>query len=340
MSTKSHTVFDVMNCEPIKSVSDLPPGDRWMEPKLDGFRLLAHVIDDRTVHFYTRSKKRQDGKLPHLEAELAQIFPPDTVLDGEIVALTFETDDEGNLTRITNNFEYVQSVMLSKPEVARMKQVADRPLKYIAFDMIQAGGVDIREEPAEKRVRTLQAALGASGAQWVAPMEVFPATDEVYEALVDNGFEGAIVKDAQGRYLSGYRGKHWFKMKAQPTVDVIVLGKGKDGEGRNAGLVGSVLFGHPKSSMPEKAERKIKSGKWKKGTVETVGGVEYVSRGQAGGMTDAERRFITDNLDSLLGTVIEVSHMGIYPDGITMRHPQFVRFRDDKRAEDVEWHDR
>src|SRR4051812_35045913 len=98
-------LLDCMNCQAIKSMKDLPGHDYVMEPKLDGFRLLAYVTADG-AQFYTRSKKSQEGKLPHIASELSQIFPAGTVLDGEIVALRFEGE------KIINDFEFVQSVML------------------------------------------------------------------------------------------------------------------------------------------------------------------------------------------------------------------------------------
>jgi hypothetical protein len=49
---------------------------------------------------------------------------------------------------------------------------------------------------------------------------------------------------------------------------------------------------------------------------------------------------MTKNCGSLVGSVVEIAHMGIYPNKITTRHPQFRRIRWDKPADQVVWHDR
>jgi len=77
-----------MNCGAITDVSELK-GDLsrfTMEPKFDGFRLIAHVTDEG-VRFYTRAMKEQVGKLPHIAELLAKAYPAGTVIDGEIIAL-------------------------------------------------------------------------------------------------------------------------------------------------------------------------------------------------------------------------------------------------------------
>jgi hypothetical protein len=81
--------------------------------------------------------------------------------------------------------------------------------------------------------------------------------------------------------------------------------------------------------------------RWEEKKLETVDvdGVTYAVRGQASGMDDGEREFMTENLADLIGTVIEVGHNGVYPNSTKMRHPQFLRFRPDKGAEDVGWED-
>lgn len=298
-----------MNCGAINRVEDLKGQvDRFvMEPKYDGFRLIAHV-GDGFVHFYTRSMKRQDGKLPHIEAQLLASFAAGTVLDGEIVAL--EKGDDG---RVTNNFEHVQSVMLSKGDEHLRKNEA-RPLSYVVFDVTFAGGIDIRSKPLSHRRALLEAKFAEQPLAHVTLTPQWPASDSIYETLCELGFEGAVVKASGSPYINGARGKGWHKMKRQDDVDVIITGY-MAGRGKFDGLVGAVKFGQP---CP-------KTG-------------EIVERGQASGMDDAERAEMTKNADALLGTVITVAHMGIMPGGVKMRHPQFKRFRPDKPVDEIVWH--
>jgi ATP-dependent DNA ligase len=48
-------------------------GDWFIEPKLDGARILAHVHEDR-VEFQTRTSKSQTGKFPEIEEALRKVL--------------------------------------------------------------------------------------------------------------------------------------------------------------------------------------------------------------------------------------------------------------------------
>lgn len=325
----SETIYDVMNCKAVATVGELPTGDFVLEPKLDGFRLLAEVVQDG-VRFHTRSGKlKVDGKLPHIADQLSAAFPPGTILDGEIVALRQE---EGGYV---NDFEWVQGVMLSLPDRAvESQQRFGRWLQYVAFDMLRLGEEDLRGEKLVDRKNTLEATLAVSQLVHVSGMPTFPATQEQHETLVQLGFEGSIAKEKSSTYQSGKRGRGWFKLKNQPTVDVVIIGYQDGREGKFFGQVGAVEFGQPVSPERLKELQANKKLEWR-----AIDGVMYLKRGQCSGFDDAERRHITDNQGAYLGTVMEVAHMGIYPNGVTMRHPQFKSFRPDRTPESVEWHD-
>ena len=46
---------------------------------------------------------------------------------------------------------------------------------------------------------------------------------------------------------------------------------------------------------------------------------------------------MTQHKEELIGTVIEVKGNEIFNDTGRIRHPRFVRYRDDKRAEECTW---
>jgi bifunctional non-homologous end joining protein LigD len=71
-------------------VSRLPEGPDWSyEVKLDGYRSIG-VKTTREAISYSRNGKNFNKRYPYLAEALADL-PPDTVIDGEIVAL----DDSG-----------------------------------------------------------------------------------------------------------------------------------------------------------------------------------------------------------------------------------------------------
>jgi bifunctional non-homologous end joining protein LigD len=315
-------VLDAYNCQ-VASIEEIEArqDEFVLEPKLDGFRLITVVKDDG-VEMWTRSMKRQDGKLPHVDDELRATFPPGTVLDGEVVALTHMGDGT-----VENRFEDVQSVMLSGVDKAREKGKRLK-LKYVLFDITYNGGDDVRHAPLNKRLALLEAYLENNLERKYVGLSIqFPATRENHEALVKIGFEGSVAKELSGPYRSGDRGKGWFKIKHQPEVDCVILGY-QAGKGKFGGQVGAVIFGQPMGDRKAKAEE-----------VAIFDGVYYVIRGQASGMDDKERQYMTDNSGDLIGTVIEVAHMGLMKDSPKFRHPQFKAFRPDKPASEVVWDD-
>ena len=339
---------EVQNCKGIKSISELPKDGRdyIMEPKLDGFRMLA-LVRDTDVKFVSRNGKDYTGKMPFVEKELLQTFPSGTILDGEAMA-SYMKDG-----KLVNDFEHTQGVLLSGIVKARDKQMTSlggRPLGYIIFDILATGSGDVRSQPLRARRDLFKGALAKQdGLRYITATIDIEPTDAMYQAVVDLGYEGTVVKCLEAPYASGERGAGWYKMKAQPTIDVVVFGMGKPGEGKNTGKVGSIAYGQPIEGSPvenlnpremdaflKKHKLEIKTFRGDDGKMRS-----YIRRGEAGGMTDQERDYITANLADLEGTVIEVSHMGIFPNKVKMRHPQFVRFRThDKKAEELIWHDR
>jgi bifunctional non-homologous end joining protein LigD len=314
MTTDTNIFFDRIRSKEhdgVKMPEDLAALDKdnWIaEPKFDGFRLVA-VVYPTTVGFFTREMKRHDGKLPHIAKELMENFPVGTVLDGEIIAAR-----PGLGGKIEQRFEWVQSVMLSKPERAVSQQKDnDDWLTYMVFDALQFGETDLRDVVDLDRRKALEFAYMELGPwRYVQLASRMAATAQTYEHVTAMGFEGIVVKRLDSKY---YDKKAWYKLKAQHDVDVLILGF-TEGDGKYTGQIGAIEFGQPDEA-----------GK-------------LVKRGQCSGMDDATRIELSSHRESYLGKVVTVAHMGIYPNGITMRHPQFKRFRPDKPVASVVWHDR
>lgn len=122
-------------------------------------------------------------------------------------------------------------------------------------------------------------------------------TREALVALAQSrGIEGYVLKQAD------YHG--WFKVKPIPTVDCVVVDI-KEGKGKYRGLVGALTVAVVNRS------RQLTE-------------IAHVS-----GMTDAQRRAMGRGD---IGRVIEVAYQYVGSNG-RLRHPRFVRWRDDKIAE-------
>lgn len=283
------------NAETLKVVPS--HGTQILEPKLDGWRIIAHIQAD-TVTYYTRSGNPHPAtQLPHISAELLAGFPADTWLDGEAVALKLEGD------KVINEWSVAQSVMTKVGGHA----AADK-ITFTVFDLIAHRGIDARSLPLAKRRELLELAFEGESYQAVQLVIQTEATDENAAAFVAQGYEGAMVKSLTAPYASNGRGKGWGKIKPQSTVDAVVMGY-KEGQNGFTGMVGAIVFGQ----------------------YDETGNL--IERGRCSGMDLTTRKQISENRDEFLGTVIEVAHHGAMKS--KLRHPQFRRFRPDKNAEQV-----
>lgn len=329
-----------MQCDGAKTVADVRgnPEEYFLEPKWDGFRLISHIFEHtiepgrgRDVELRTRSLKSQRGKLPHVEEFLLANFPAGTVFDGEIIALKENSDGT-----VDNDFEHVQSVMLSLPERSVQVQEAVRPLDYLIFDCTFLAGHDLRGRPYHERRQILLMAFEGISHPNVRVTDVYPCTQGQHDAFCAQGREGSIAKHRDSKYLND-RSRGWFKLKKTYELDAVVLGfmPGSTGT-KYEGKIGSIIFGQPCEDLD---------------VISTIGptlvpglitlpgdGRPWFDRGSCSGLTDSLRDEINADPSAFVGRTLAVSHMGLMADGVHVRHPQFARWRDqEKSISDITW---
>lgn len=288
-----------MNAKPYESVAAAREGhESVLEPKLDGHRLLAQVTESG-VHLWTRNGNDKAAHLPHVASEIAENFPAGTWLDGEAIIAGGKEIGGSNT---------VQKALGGNPKHAKVYCAVE----YVAFDLLAHGGIDARMIEFGKRRSLLETIFGGAEFESIRLIEQLPAVEESHEILLANGYEGSMVKWLDGKYLSGKRGCGQGKLKAKWTIDAVIMGY-KPGENSFTGLIGAVIFG------------------------QYDGDGNLVERGRCSGMNMKTREYITKYSEELIGSVIEVGHMGsLQGDGL--RHPQFKKFRADKDAKDCVIH--
>jgi ATP-dependent DNA ligase len=205
----------------------MPDHREWiMEPKLDGWRFVFHVTADGQVIPYGR---REGGvmayRIPaYLTEELVTLFPPDSVVDCELVA-----DGEGRQSTDVSTF-------LANHHAGT--------LTAYVFDAMRIGGIDMRDLPWNQRRWCIEKALdGATGP--VRKTVVTNPSLEVFHRWLDLGLEGAVLKRRTSLYRSGQRHPDWVKLKPQKTIDLRIVGLPQDGAGKYSGMVGAVEFELP-----------------------------------------------------------------------------------------------
>jgi ATP-dependent DNA ligase len=296
------------NAQPTKNpFAGVDPGKWAAEPKYDGWRLLAVVGEDR-VDFFARSGNSYNGKLPKVEAELLAHFPAGTVLDGEAVAITVL--DNGC---VLNEWGIAQGVLTKVNPAA----AADK-ITFMVFDLIAHRGIDARPLTYAQRRSLLERIFEDEDAfEAVALTVQVEPTEAQYDVMVQQGFEGMILKRLDAPYASNKRdGAGWIKVKATFTIEGVVMGF-QDGKSGFAGMVGAVIFGQFENGV-------------------------LTERGKCSGMDMRTRVSMTQEPEKWLGKVIEVAHNGVSigtTDSGRFRHPRFKRVRADKAPEQVVVHD-
>ena len=99
---------------------------------------------------------------------------------------------------------------------------AELPVSYYVFDLLWAGGYDLRPGRLRDRKMLLAQLLLPDAA--VSLLDHFEADGEAaYRAAVEHGLEGVLAKRRDSTYESGRRSKSWLKVKATLEDDFALL---------------------------------------------------------------------------------------------------------------------
>jgi DNA ligase-1 len=302
----------------------LPLGDprEWQaEHKWDGIRGQLIVRGGRH-YLWSRGEELVTDKYPELEA-LREALPQGTVLDGEILAWK----DGAPLP-----FAELQK-RIGRKSVGK-KLLADVPVVFMAYDVMEHSGTDIRQRPLSERRARLEEIVAAARHPMLTVSPTLPFT--TWEDIVAHrehartaSIEGLMLKRLSSTYEVGRRRGDWWKWKVDPLSIDAVLTFSMQGHGRRADLFTDHTF-----------------GLWHNG--------ELVTFAKAySGLTDAEMKevdaFVKKNTVERFGPVrqvkpllvFEVAFEGIststrHKSGVAVRFPRIARWRRDKKAEDAD----
>jgi DNA ligase-1 len=212
----------------------LGPRGEWLaEWKWDGIR--AQLIRRAgAVAVWSRGEERLDGRFPEIERAAAAL-PEGCVLDGEVLAWR----DGAPLP-----FGVLQK------RIGRLKPgpktLADAPVAFLAYDLLEVDGADLRAQPLAERRARLAEVLAATG----APFPLSPPVDgddwaalaAARESARSRSTEGLMLKRLASPYQVGRRRGDWFKWKVDPlTVDAVLV-YAQAGHGRRANLYTDYTF--------------------------------------------------------------------------------------------------
>lgn len=177
-----------------------PPADWLVEWKYDGIR--AQVVRRAgQVWVWSRGEELITERFPEVVAVAGQ-WPDGTVVDGEILVWIDERPAPFNRLQ-----QRIGRKSLSK------KLLAEAPAGFIAYDLLEEAGHDLRERPQHERRARLEA-LAAGGSTMVSPRvpgDSWAALAALREQSRERGVEGFMLKHREARYSSG-------RTKAQGTA--------------------------------------------------------------------------------------------------------------------------
>ncbi len=295
---------------------------RWQaEWKWDGIR--AQIIRrEGQVFIWSRGEDLVTEQFPEL-ATYFLTLPDGLVFDGEILCW----DGTRPLS-----FNHLQKRLGRKRITAKIMQ--ENPIHFIAYDLLEQNGTDIREwELSDRRTQLIHTLTGADPTfVTVSERLNFTSMDELRslrEQAREQSAEGLVIKAVDSPYLAGRKRGYWWKYKLEPmTLDAVLI-YAQAGSGKRANLFTDytfalwngtdlVPFAKAYSGLDNKEIDQL--DKWiRKHTVEKFGPVRSVEPIQ----------------------VFEIGFEGIlrstrHKSGIAVRFPRILRWRTDKPAAEAD----
>src|SRR5438552_1482477 len=295
--------------------------DGWIfEVKLDGYRMRAACQDGEPI-LYSRKGLEYTESFPEIARAVKAIPFEGVILDGELVVL----NEAGR-----PNFNMLQARARLGAREARRAAI-ESPATLYVFDLLAFGGYDLRKLPLVKRKEILRKILPQTGP--LRYSEHFEKNGEaLYEQVVKLGLEGIMAKKADSPYRSG-RSSDWLKIRADRIDDFVVVGftkpKGarggfgslhvgayKDGKLIYCGRAGSGFTGDQLDEISAQLQALVRD-------------TPPCEPPEHGALPKG-----TDHIWVEPKLVCDVRYKELTRDGL-LRQSVFVRFRDDKKPEDV-----
>ena len=305
-----------MLASPGATIADSMRGLTSVEWKLDGARIQVHRLEDE-VAVFTRNQNDITNRMPEVVAAAMELELRSTVLDGEAMALR----DDGT----PQPFQETMSRFGTEE-----RAFAAVPVVPFFFDVLHLDGVDLIDEPLQKRLELLEKKVPAEHRVPRFTTDSVEEAEAFAASALAAGQEGVMVKDLASPYEAGRRGKSWRKVKPVHTYDLVVLAA-EWGHGRRSGFLSNIHLG-----------------------ARDPGTGEFVMVGKTfKGMTDELLAWQTEFFPTLETRrdqwavylrpeqVVEVAIDGVqasrrYPGGVALRFARVKRYRFDKGPEEAD----
>jgi DNA ligase-1 len=346
----------------------LGPATDWLaEWKFDGIRAQIVRREGQTA-VWSRGEELLTERFPDLVARTVH-WPDGTVVDGELVIRAHGPDadtparlslhDAQGLPWQVAPFSQLQTRITRQHLPSRLLQ--SQPADFIAYDLLQWQGQDLRALPQHQRRRQLQEVAAPTLGLSVSPLVLGPwsgtepgptwvALAQARQMARGLGVEGLMLKHQGGAYGQGRTrsGGPWYKWKLDPlSVDAVLI-YAQAGHGRRASLYTDYTFAvWSRTPAGPDAVQAVQEAIARREAPQ-AGGLQLVTFAKAySGLSDDEikaldaiiRRDTVDKFGPVRSVrptqVFEIGFEGLqasgrHKSGVAVRFPRILRWRHDK----------
>ena len=213
------------------------------ESKWDGIR--SQIIKrSGNISIWTRGEEIVNKTFPELIEKISD-FKMDFVLDGEILIW----DENKNRPK---NFSFLQKRLGRKSPSLKIQK--DLPVVFMAYDILEINGNDIRSKILSERRNILENNFTNLISEdksiidkrikitKLHQIENWNDLEEAKNSARKYNTEGLVIKNKQSKYISGRKKGNWWKYKIDPMQLDGILIYARPGSGKRADLYTDYSF--------------------------------------------------------------------------------------------------
>jgi DNA ligase 1 len=316
------------------------PGELTVEAKYDGERIQAHRNKEGKVSLFSRRLDNITNQFPDLVEHLNKaIKEKEFILEGEVIAI----DKKGEPLPF-------QILMQRRRKYDVTEYVKKIPIQLKVFDLLYLNGKSWLDEPYYKRSEQLSKIV-KKDSEVVLTERILTNKvsdiEEFFQKMLKSGYEGIFIKSRaeDSVYQAGVRGWNWIKWKKEyvkemvDTLDLVIVGAFY-GKGKRSGNYGALLcaaYNPDKDQFEtlcklgtgltdevlEELPKKLKKHKIEKKPARLVIKKEMIP----------DVWFSPFLVVEVFGAEFTKSPYHTCASGLALRFPRFLRFREEKSAE-------
>lgn len=281
----------------------------WIyEIKWDGYRAIAEA-EGNNVKLYSRNGNTFNASYPIVVNALKKLNI-NAILDGEVVVINEKGVSDFQLLQYYGTDENVS-------------------LEYRVFDLLELNGTNTCDLPLVDRKKLLKQLLIKKNAVVKYSDHITENGTDFFNATLKSGLEGIMAKKSDSLYTPGLRTGEWLKIKHHKSEEVIVCGFTEPRGGRK--YFGALILGIMKEGKLAYAGHTgsgFDTKKLKKASEMLKPLIRKESPFEEQIHTNQPATWVKPIL------VCEVKFTDWTKDG-RLRHPIFLRWRDDKTLQDM-----